>query len=594
MCGIVGYIGKNDAGEIILNGLKKLEYRGYDSFGVCVINDGNAVLFKKVGKISDQKEFDYKGNTAIGHCRWATTGRVCEKNAHPHEYKGIYVVHNGIVENYKELKEDLIKKGHEFTSDTDTEVIAHLIYEEFENNLEDAVQKAIKKIIGSYGIAVISTLDKDKIVIAKMSSPIIIGISEDGYIVASDASAIIEHTKKIIILDDGEMAVLRKDGHMILQEKKIETIDWESDAISKGDYPHYMLKEIMEESHVIESAIQGRLLEDNVKLGGLESSRERLKNTEKINLIGCGTGHYAAKVGEYLIEEIGGVPTEAHIGSEIRYRNIKLDPKQTTIFVSQSGETADNLASLKKMKQAGVLNLGVTNVVGSTQTRETEGGVYTRCGPEIAVASTKAFIGQIVVLLMIAIFLGRQRGLSAEKAKEIITELKELSFKAQLILDEADEIRKIAEKYIEYRDFWFIGRKFNYPVALEGALKLKEISYIHAEGVPGGELKHGPLALVNEDFPTIAICPKDSVYEKMLSNIEEIKARGGKVIAIAEKGDEKIKEIADDVIYIPKTIEPLNPILTSIPLHLFAYYFSVLLGNDIDKPRNLAKSVTVE
>ena len=559
MCGIIGYIGKKQAYPIIVNGLKKLEYRGYDSYGICVLNNKNVFLKKRVGRISNESsENECEGCIGLGHSRWATTGGVCEKNAHPHEYNGFYVVHNGIVENYKELKEDLIKKGHEFNSDTDTEVIAHLIGEEFNGNLENATRKALKKIIGSYGIAVASLKDDNKIVIAKMSSPIIIGICSDGNIVASDASAVIDHTKQIITLDDGEMAILREDGYMILKEKKIETIDWESDSISKGDYDHYMLKEIMEEAKVIESATQGRLLEDNVKLGGLESSKERLEKISKIYLIGCGTGHYAAKVGEYLMEEIGGLDAEAHIGSEIRYRNPKLDRNQAAIFVSQSGETADNLAALKKMKDAGVLCLGVTNAIGSTQTRETEGGVYTRCGPEIAVASTKAFIGQITVLTMISIFLGRQRNLSENGAKEIISELKNLSKKAQLILDKKDKINEIAKKYSGFKNFWFIGRKFNYPIAMEGALKLKEISYVHAEGTPGGELKHGPLALIDENCPTIAICPKDSVYDKMLSNIEEVKARNGKVIAIATEGDEKIKEIVNDVIYIPEAMEFLT------------------------------------
>ena len=392
MCGIIGYIGKKQAYPIIINGLKKLEYRGYDSYGVCVLNNDNVFLKKKVGRISNESGENLReGNLGIGHSRWATTGGVCEKNAHPHEYNGFYVVHNGIVENYKELKEDLLKKGHKFNSDTDTEIIAHLVSEEFKDNLEDAVRKALKKIIGSYGVAIVSPKDKDKIVIAKMSSPIIIGICKDGHIVASDPSAVIDYTKQIVTLDDGEIAVLKKDGYMILKEKKIEIIDWESDAVSKGEYEHFMLKEIMEEPKVIENVTQGRLLEDNVKLGGLETSKERLEKTNKIYLVGCGTGYHAAKTGEYLMEEIAGIDAEAHMASEIRYRNVRLGPNYAAIFVSQSGETADNLACLKRMKEVGVLPLGVTNVIGSTQTRETEGGVYTRCGPEIAVASTKAF-----------------------------------------------------------------------------------------------------------------------------------------------------------------------------------------------------------
>ena len=595
MCGIIGYIGKRKAYPIIINGLKKMEYRGYDSYGICVLNGDDVFLKRKVGRISEESsENGCEGFISIGHSRWATTGGVSEKNAHPQEYNQFYVVHNGIIENYKELKEELTLKGHIFSSDTDTEVIAHLISEEFKGNLEDATKKALKRIIGSYGIAVISPKDKGKIVVAKLSSPIIIGITDDGYIVASDPSAVINYTKQIVTLDDNEIAILKEDGYTISKDKKIETIDWESDAVDKGVYEHFMLKEIMEEPKVIESAIQGRLLEDNVKLGGLELPKERLKKTDKIYLIGCGTGYYASKVGEYLMEEIGMVDAEAHMGSEIRYRDVRLNPNQTAIFVSQSGETADNLACLKKMKEAKVLSLGVTNVIGSTQTRETEGGVYTRCGPEIAVASTKAFIGQITVLLMIALFLGRQRGLEEGKAKEIITELKNISKKGEIVLSEAEEIKKIAEKYSQYKNFFFIGRKFNYPIAMEGALKLKEISYVHAEGVTGGELKHGPLALIDENCPTIAICPKDSVYDKMLSNIEEVKARKGKVIAIATRGDKKIKEIADDVIYIPETLECLTPLLSAIPLHLFAYFFALALGKDIDKPRNLAKSVTVE
>jgi len=595
MCGIIGYIGQKQAYPIIVNGLKKLEYRGYDSYGICVLSGEDVFLKRKVGRISEENsESENQGTIGIGHSRWATTGSVCERNAHPQEYNGFYVVHNGIVENYKELKEELINEGHEFSSDTDTEVIAHLISDEFNGNLEDAVRKALKKIVGSYGIAVISPKDKDKIVIAKLSSPIIIGICTDGYIVASDSSAVIDHTKQIITLDDNEMAILRKDSYIISKEKKIETIDWESDAVSRGDYEHFMLKEIMEEPRVIESAIQGRLLEDDVKLGGLETSKERLKRVSKIHLIGCGTGYYAAKIGEYMIEEIAGIDAEAQMGSEIRYRNVRLGSDQAAIFVSQSGETADNLASLKKMKEAGVLSLGVTNVIGSTQTRETEGGVYTRCGREVAVASTKAFIGQLTVLAMISVFLGRQRSLSSGKAKEIILELKNLSQKGDLILEKSTQIQEIAKKYSRFENFWFIGRKFNYPIALEGALKLKEVSYVHAEGTTGGELKHGPLALIDEKHPTLAICLKDSVYDKMISNIEEVKARNGKIIAIATEGDERIKEIVDDVIYIPKTLECLSPILSAMPLHLFAYYLALELERDIDKPRNLAKSVTVE
>lgn len=592
----MGYIGKREAYPILVNGLKKLEYRGYDSYGVCVLSEDQDFLYKKVGKISAKADIEeFSGNCGLGHSRWATTGEVSERNAHPHEYNGFYVVHNGIIENYKELKQELMNAGHEFKSETDTEIIAHLISDNFNGNLENAVSQSLKRIIGSYAIAVASSRERDKIVVARLSSPLILGVNEGEYIVASDASAIVEHTKQIINLEDNDIATLTKDNYKIFTQKKIEIIDFEADASDKKGYDHYMLKEIMEEGWVIESAIQGRLLEKDVKLGGLEDVKDKLRQASKIYVVGCGTGYYAAKTGEYLIEEIGGVNAEAHIGSELRYRNVKFNNNEAALFVSQSGETADTLAALRKLKEAGVLPLGVTNVVGSTQTRETVGGVYTRCGPEIAVASTKVLIAQIVVLAMIAIFIGREKNtLSEERAAEIIKELKELPQKAEEVLNKKDEIKEIAQKYAQYPNFWFIGRKFNYPAALEGALKLKEISYIHAEGTAGGELKHGPLALITEDVPTIAICPQDSVYEKMLSNIEEVKARNGKIIAIATEGDEKIKSLADDVIYIPKTIEELNPVLSIIQLHLFAYYFALALGRDIDKPRNLAKSVTVE
>jgi glucosamine--fructose-6-phosphate aminotransferase (isomerizing) len=607
MCGIVGYIGNKEASPILLSGLKRMEYRGYDSYGFCFLNNNKASLFKRVGKIDNtEEEFlskDFKGQIGIGHSRWATTGLVTEENAHPHcDCKNeIFVVHNGIIENYKELKAKLIKEGHVFKSETDTEVIAHLIEKYFVSNLEEAVGKALRDVRGTYGLAVISTKDPDKVVAARMSSPLIIGVGTDEFLVASDPSAIITRTRQIINLDDGEIAVLKKDGFCILKEEKeskknIETIDWDIEQAEKSGYKHFMLKEIMEEPNVIEDAMRGRLLEEegSVKLGGLESVQEKLREIDNITLIGCGTAYYASKVGEYMLEEYASIPTSTDIGSEFRYRKPIVNKKTAAIFISQSGETADTLAALREMKAKGVLILGVTNVVGSSQSRETDAGVYTRSGPEIAVASTKAFIGQLTTLALITIYLGRQRDMSVVMGKRIVSELMKISELAKEILKQKDEIKKIAEKYKQYRDFFFIGRKYNYPIALEGALKLKEISYVHAEGVAGGELKHGPLALIDENCPTIAICPSDSVYEKMISNIEEIKARRGKVIAIATVGNEEIKDIVDDVIYIPKTLEMLTPILSAIPLHLFAYYFADSLERDIDKPKNLAKSVTVE
>ena len=607
MCGIVGYIGNKEASPILLSGLKRMEYRGYDSYGFCFLNDNKANLFKRVGKIDNtEEEFlskDFKGQIGIGHSRWATTGLVTEENAHPHSdcKSEIFVVHNGIIENYKELKAKLIKEGHVFKSETDTEIIAHLIEKYFVSNLEEAVGKALRDVRGTYGLAVISTKDPEKIVAARMSSPLIIGVGVDEFLVASDPSAIITRTRQIINLDDGEIAVLKKDGFCILKEEKeskknIETIDWDIEQAEKSGYKHFMLKEIMEEPNVIEDAMRGRLLEEegSVKLGGLESVQDKLREIDNITLIGCGTAYYASKVGEYMLEEYANIPTSTDIGSEFRYRKPIVNKKTAAIFISQSGETADTLAALREMKAKGVLTLGITNVVGSSQSRETDAGVYTRSGPEIAVASTKAFIGQLTTLALVTIYLGRQRDMSVVMGKRIVSELMKIPELAKEILKQKDEIKKIAEKYKQYRDFFFIGRKYNYPIALEGALKLKEISYVHAEGVAGGELKHGPLALIDENCPTIAICPSDSVYEKMISNIEEIKARRGKVIAIATVGNEEIKDIVDDVIYIPKTLEMLTPILSAIPLHLFAYYFADSLDRDIDKPKNLAKSVTVE
>jgi glucosamine--fructose-6-phosphate aminotransferase (isomerizing) len=607
MCGIVGYIGNGDASEILLSGLKRLEYRGYDSYGFCFADETKISLFKRVGRI-DHTETEFLANNftsslGLGHSRWATTGLVNEENAHPHcDCKGeIFVVHNGIVENYKALRGKLLEEGHKFSSETDTEIIAHLIEKYFKGNLEEAVKEALKDIKGTYGLAVISSKDPDKLVVARMSSPLIIGVGNGEFFVASDASSIITRTRQIINLEDGEMAVLTKEGFSIFKEDKpaektIETIDWEIEQAEKSGYEHFMLKEIMEEPSVIEDAMRGRVLKDEgmVKLGGLELINDRLRDANKILLVGCGTAGYACKVGEYMLEEYAGISTDTDIGSEFRYRKPIVDKNTISIFVSQSGETADTLAALREMKTKGVLTLGVTNVVGSSQSRETDAGVYTRSGPEIAVASTKAFIGQLTALALITIYLGRQRDMALVMGKRIITELAELPELAAKVLEQKDEIKRIAEKYKNYRDFWFIGRKYNYPIAMEGALKLKEISYIHAEGIAGGELKHGPLALIDENCPTVAICPSDSVYEKMINNIEEIKARKGKVIAIATIGNEEIKHLVDDVIYIPKTLEMLTPILSTIPVQLFAYYIANALGRDIDKPKNLAKSVTVE
>ncbi len=604
MCGIVGYIGKNQDPKIGLAALKRLEYRGYDSWGSCVFNPQKKDIFyfKKVGKISDSEgeflKLNFKGSPFLFHTRWATHGGVTESNAHPHFdcQKNIFLVHNGIIENFDTLKEKLISEGHKFESETDTEVLCHLIEKYFKGNLEEAVRKALREVRGTFGLAIISKEDPQKIVAARLSSPLLFGVSEDGILLASDPSAIVSHTRQVVVMEDNEIAVLKPNDFLVLKEKPTIFIEWTPEEIEKGKFPHFMLKEIFEEPEAVENAIRGRLIpeEGTVKLGGLDSVSQKLREIEKIFLVACGTAFYAAKVGKIMIEEYAKIPAEAEIASEFRYRQIPIDKNSVAIFVSQSGETADTLACLREMKKKGILTLGITNVVGSTQARETDAGVYIRSGPEIAVASTKAFLGQLATLAMLTVFLGRQRGMSLVMGKRIVSELLKIPNLQRKILKKASEIEKLAKKYKDFKNFFFIGRKYNFPVALEGALKLKEISYLHAEGVGGGELKHGPLALIDENTPTVAICTSDSVYDKMIANIQEIKARKGSIIAIATEGNEEIKKLVDDVVFIPKTLEVLTPMLSVIPLHLFAYYVARELGRDIDKPRNLAKSVTVE
>lgn len=604
MCGIVGYIGKRLAFPILLSGLKRLEYRGYDSFGFAILGK-DTFLFKKAGKISQfEPTFPLPpGKVGIAHTRWATHGEVTDFNAHPHFdcQRKIFIVHNGIIENYKEIKEKLLAEGHKFSSETDSEILTHLIEKYFQGNLEDATKKALKEIRGTYGIAVISKKDPEKIICARLSSPILIGVGNEEYIIASDPTAILSHTKKVVSLDDYEIAILNKNSFTIFKEnelrkKRIWEIEWNLEEAQKGGYSHFMLKEIMEESEAIKNAIMGRLIqkEGTVKLGGLEQVSEKLKEIEKIFLIACGTSFYAAKIGKLMFEEYAQIPTEAEIASEFRYRQIPLNGRPCAIFISQSGETADTLACLREMKRKGILCLGITNVIGSSQARETDAGVYIRSGPEISVASTKALLGQLSVLAMIAVFLGRQRKMSYVLGKRIVSELERLPNLVNKVLQKGSQIKELAKKYKNFNNFFFIGRKYNFPVALEGALKLKEISYLHAEGIAGGELKHGPLALIDKNTPTIAISPSDSVYEKMISNIQEIKARKGLVVAIATEGNEEIKKTVDDVIFIPKTLEMLTPFLSVVPLHLFAYYVAISLGKNPDYPRSLAKSVTVE
>jgi len=629
MCGIVGYIGKNNKNIYLgLEALKRLEYRGYDSSGLAFYDPAKKeiVCLKAAGRISslekkiETKEKEEKkemsGNPFIFHTRWATHGVPNETNAHPHfdNQKNIFLVHNGIIENYKELNKALAKKGCKFVSETDTEALAHLIGCFFKGNLEEAVRKALKMVKGTYGLAVISKDDPGKLVAARNSSPLLLAVGDGEFWIASDPSAVLAYSQKVIFLEDGEIAVITKDGFSVYdlsrnvagsrknagrnqkKEKEISEIEWSLEEVQKGGHSHFMLKEIFEEPDAIRNSTRGRLIEEDgaVKLGGLETVEKRLREIERIIIVSCGTAHFAGLVGEYMLEEYAGIPVEVDTGSEFRYRKPIIDKKTAVLYISQSGETADTLAALREAKRKGVLVLGITNVVGSTQARETDAGVYNHCGPEIAVASTKTFISQLTVLALLTVYLGRQREMSLVMGRRIVQEIKKLPKSVEKILEQKDLIRKIARKYYKFPSMLFLGRKYNYPTAIEGALKLKEVSYLHAEGCPAGEMKHGIIALINEKFPTFAICLSDSVYEKMISNVEEIKARKGLVIALATEGDKEIRKIADDVIYIPKTLEMLSPILASTPLHLFATYVGLEKGYDIDKPRNLAKSVTVE
>ncbi|MDP3697481.1 MAG: glutamine--fructose-6-phosphate transaminase (isomerizing) [Candidatus Taylorbacteria bacterium] len=612
MCGIFGFVSKNDlkAVPIILDGLKRLEYRGYDSSGIAAVTRRGVFSRKKSGRISELEkviDLEVESNTAIGHTRWSTHGAPTDKNSHPHFScdKKIYLVHNGIIENFRELKTRLLKKGHKFTSDTDTEVIAHLV-EDFADNggnsFEESVRLALKSIVGTYAFAVVHADHPGKMVIARNSSPLLVGFSDDAKYVASDASAIMPYTRKVVYLEDGEFAILTPNDFRIATldrkavERDHEKIEWSEDQVKKNKFPHFMLKEIYEEPEAVENAIRGRLIikDGLAKLGGLEAVENDIRKINRLIVTACGTAYYAGLVGEYMIEEHGGIQVETEYASELRYKKNSLDAKTALLAVSQSGETADTLSSLREVKRKGLMTIGVVNMVGSSIARETRAGIYNHAGPEIGVASTKAFVSQVAVMALLTLFLGRQRDLSLGVGRKIAEELNGLPGKMRAVLSQAKEIKKIARKYYKYNDFLYLGRKYNYPVALEGALKLKEVSYIHAEGYGAGEMKHGPLAMIDANFPSIVIVPSDSLYEKVVSNIQEIKARKGPVIAIATQGNKEIAKLADDVIYIPETLEMLTPILSVMPLHLFAYYVGVLRGHDVDKPRNLAKSVTVE
>ncbi len=610
MCGIVGYIGEKNCVPILLEGLKRLEYRGYDSAGISIITQDESKVLKTKGKVADlEKLVNGHGITSklgIGHTRWATHGEPNTINAHPHfnTDNTLFLIHNGIIENYVSLKKGLISEGYKFITDTDTETLVHLIdrYLKLKNNLFQAVRYALNEVEGTYGLAVIYKGEQDKIVVAKKGSPLVIGIGKNENFVASDVNALIAHTSQVVYLEDGEIAEVYKDhfhAKTIKDEsiiKEIHEVELSVDEISKSGHPHFMLKEIMEQPESIFNSLRGRLLlkEGISKLGGLQGFEERIANSERIIISACGTSWHAGLVAEYMIEQYTGIPVEVEYASEFRYRHPVITPRDTILFISQSGETADTLAALKEAKKKGALCLGVCNVVGSSIARASDAGVYIHAGPEIGVASTKAFTSQLIVLSLITILIARMKNLNQLEGQSMIKEMQSLTSKVEEILKHNDLIESIAEKYVNSKNFLYLGRGYNFPVALEGALKLKEISYIHAEGYPAAEMKHGPIALIDENMPVVFIAMHDSVYEKVLSNIEEVKARKGRIIAIVNEDDDHIEKIVDDVIKVPRTIDMLQPILSVIPLQLLAYHIAVKKGLNVDQPRNLAKSVTVE
>src|SRR5687767_6705244 len=608
MCGIVGYVGPRLATPLLVEGLKRLEYRGYDSAGVAIMNGVGVETVKEAGKISKLEAMlasnPVQGTTGIAHTRWATHGPPNQINAHPHvsDDGTIAVVHNGIIENATALKKMLEARGYKFRSDTDTEVLSHLIEELFDGNLEDAVIAALHQVEGTYGIAVVSSVDSHKIVAARKGSPLLVGIGDGEFFVASDVSAILAHTRKVAYLDDAEMAVVERDRYRIVDltateiKKKVTRIDWDLGQIERGGYAHFMVKEICEQPQTLENTMRGRLLDDEgtSKLGGLNLTDDELLAFDNIVITACGTSWHSALIGEHMIEEMTRVPVEIEYASEFRYRNPIVNEKTLCIVISQSGETADTLAAMREAKRRGARTLGIVNVVGSTIAREADGGIYIHAGPEIGVASTKAFTSQVIALLLFTLKLGRLRDLSILRGREIIEAMHRLPGQIQEILNRAEEIEALAEEFKRASNFLYLGRGYNFPVALEGALKLKEISYIHAEGYPAAEMKHGPIALIDEMMPVVFIAPHDSVFDKITSNIQEVKARKGRVIAITSREEEALEGKVDYDFRIPETLDLLMPILASVPLQLMAYYVAVKRGSNVDQPRNLAKSVTVE
>ena len=608
MCGIVGYVGDKKASEILLDSIKRLEYRGYDSAGIVTINEGSLIIKKDIGKIDEvDKKVNFselKGTIGLAHTRWATCGRVTKENSHPHtDCTGkISIVHNGIIENHTSLKKELMEKGHKFSSETDTEVIAHLIEENYNGDLKDAVLKALKLLEGSYALGVIHS-DHNELIAARNESPLIIGIGQDENFIASDVPAILDYTRKVIYLNNKEIAVLTKENIEIFgldgnkKEKEVNEVNWNAEQAQKGGYKHFMLKEIFEQPLAITETIDGRLGNSEILIKdeiGLDE--DEIKNIKRIIIVACGTSWHAGLVGEFMLEELAKIPVEVEYASEFRYRDPIVDENTLVIAISQSGETADTLAALREAKTKGAKVISIVNVKGSSIDRESDSAVYTYAGPEIGVASTKAFTSQLVVLYLITVYFGKVRGfLPEEQVRNRIRDLRKLPLQMQSVLEESDYIKLHAKKFYEKKNALYLGRGINYPIALEGALKLKEISYIHAEGYPAAEMKHGPIALIDKNMPVVFIATKDNrTYKKVLSNIEEVRSRGGEVIAIETKGDEEIKKIVDHNFCIPKNSYILTPILAVIPLQLLAYYIADLKGYHVDKPRNLAKSCTVE
>ncbi|HTY36578.1 MAG TPA: glutamine--fructose-6-phosphate transaminase (isomerizing) [Bacteroidota bacterium] len=610
MCGIVGYVGGRSAVPIVLDGLRRLEYRGYDSAGIAILRGGQLEVIKRAGKMSVLEDAargsDHDSSAVIGHTRWATHGEPNETNAHPHVdcRSEIAVIHNGVIENYAVLKRKLLDAGHLFRSATDTEVLVHLIEQLYVQGvgLELAVRQALLQIRGTYGIIVAAAREPEKLIVARNGSPLLIGVGENENIIASDASALVRHTRKVMYLADGEMAVVTAGGITtttladVPVEKFIQELTLDLQEIERGAFEHFMLKEIHEQPETIRNPMRGRLIagEDHVKLGGLEHVKEKLVGAKRIIFVGCGTSWHAALVGEYLLEQIAGVPTEVEYASEFRYRNPVIGPGDVVFAVSQSGETADTLAALRQAREQGATALGIVNVVGSTIARESDGGVYIHAGPEIGVASTKAFTSQLTVLALITLLIAKGRGVSSEKLGLLYNELLELPEKVEYVLKTSGKIAEVAREFRNAPNVLYLGRGANFPVALEGALKLKEISYIHAEGYPAAEMKHGPIALIDERMPVVVIAPKDAIYEKVISNIQEVRARKGRLIVIANEDDHDIAELAEVVIRVPRTFGFFGPIINVIPLQLLAYHIAVARGVNVDQPRNLAKSVTVE